>query len=282
MTAVSHNGNQWPGEATANGWIDTQPVCWNWCVFVWNAPHIVQFILLTQRTSAPSAFLWSSPSFTPSIIAACFLKHSRHFLLLYHFTSPVYPTSSTPPLSFTSYVSSSLSLPAFLPHSPLCCDWLLLQQFCPLLSIIFPATQKKHGTTLYEGIEPVNLSAGDNEMILQERKKRPKRRSSVGGAWDCIKTGKQKEVKDPINHLTFHFAMQLLNFELISDHESRVSPLLMPARSRKSKTEALLRIESVLFWKEMIFHPLNQTSGEVGGLKCLYLVQKMIKICFSS
>lgn len=69
----------------------------------------------------------------------------------------------------------------------------------------------------------------------------------MGGAWDCIKAGEQNEVKGPINHLTFHFAMQLLNFELISDHESRVSPLLMPARSRKSTTEALLRIEIVLF-----------------------------------
>lgn len=69
----------------------------------------------------------------------------------------------------------------------------------------------------------------------------------MGGAWDCIKAGEQKEVKDPINHLTFHFALQLLNSELISDHESRVLPSLMPARSGKSKTEALLRIESLLF-----------------------------------
>lgn len=171
MGAVSHNGNQWPGEATADGRIDTQPVRWNWCAFVWNMPQIVQFILLTPAlfgTFVLSLIFSIIHSFHPSCL---FLKtFPHHFLLLYHFTSPVYPTSSTPPLSFTSYVSSSLSLPVFLPHSPLCCDWLLLQQFCPLPSIIFPSTQKKHGTTLYEGNKP-GLSAGDNEMILQERKK---------------------------------------------------------------------------------------------------------------
>lgn len=42
----------------------------------------------------------------------------------------------------------------------------------------------------------------------------------MGGAWDWIKAGERKEVKDLINHLAFHFSTQLLNFELNSNHES--------------------------------------------------------------
>lgn len=42
----------------------------------------------------------------------------------------------------------------------------------------------------------------------------------MGGAWDWIKAGERKEVKDLINHLALHFSTQLLTFELNSNHES--------------------------------------------------------------
>lgn len=66
----------------------------------------------------------------------------------------------------------------------------------------------------------------------------------MDSAWNWIEAGKQKEGKDLINHLAFHFSVQLLNFEPNSDHESRVSPLLMLARGGGSKAEALLSSET--------------------------------------
>lgn len=42
----------------------------------------------------------------------------------------------------------------------------------------------------------------------------------MGGAWAWIRAGGQKPGKDPINHLTSHFAEQLMNFELICGHQS--------------------------------------------------------------
>lgn len=66
----------------------------------------------------------------------------------------------------------------------------------------------------------------------------------MGGAWEWIKAGERKEVKDLISHLAFHFSVQVLNFELNSDHE-RVMPLLMLARSGGSKAEALLSVQTV-------------------------------------